>query len=1304
MKGYYHPHRQSGFRRIIIVALYWFVVVGNGYSQGKPPKASDDFVITTTSTSIKVNALNNDNTGNCPRIPTIIKQPSNGRATNVNDLVHYEPKTGVAGLDSLTYGLCKNPDGSYQTTAKVYIGVYRSIPATYTICKGQSLTIKLDNLNGISYLWYNSDAAGAKPISATPSNTLTVTAAGTLWAEMRIKGQPATPRIKITVTENARLAKASIVVAGGNGVGAGNYTYSVNMGGEPSGNLGYVWRVDGAQVSTAASWSSSWTNSDEKLITVEVTDRISKCSTTLSTAHHRLPDDVDNARCFVEPPVMDWTIQEVANTDTKTKIRGYEPPVIGDIDDDGIPEILFVGEKMDKLLIYKGNDLSKPSKTLTVSLPGLAFGLGTVRTKISSGKSKVLIVIYTDNDGYLRAYDINGNIEWTSSVPYVKLMIGIAFNFADFNRDGYAEIYIGNAIFDAATGKLLCQGKGNVGASSMYYRNISHITAVGDVLGNGELQLVAGNQVYRVNITNRNGTAGNSMTLVKQLPDFKMENGANAPADGTTIIADMNRDGRLDVIVRKCLFKNGESMYLYVWTPSLDNNGRLLARKIVPNIATAGFPLIGDIDGDKYPEIVILSGVATADRHHANDSIYAFKYIPGQTVLGKKWGLSHNDASGFTGLTLFDFNQDGMSELVYRDNYNLRIINGSLKSHITGRDTAVYDLSPPIACQSGTAAEYPVVADIDADGHAEIITIGTKTNKAQPPWIESGPIRVFKGADNTPWANARKVWNQGGFNPAYINDDLTVPLNPISPATFFPGKDGKLGTADDIQPYNSFLQQQSSLNANGSLHWPVPDVKFAGAPEATYYGYGDSAVISLELTNIGSNTLESPFHISVYRNTASVANKIQTVAYPRTLAAASTIRVQIPVPRFSSYGSLSKIVIRANDKGDLKHVHEECDYSNNAFEMTLNMPKTVNDVVAMLTNGQEITVNVKQNDAIPSVCSSPAPSITVAPAHGKAKVVNGAVAYSPDNGYYGVDSLVYRFDCASGGVVYGAEARVYVVVNKATAASYFACTGKQAVMGFESIKDVEYFWYSRSTGSSTVASNTRNCTAPSEWLVTPRFRGKVVFPELKLVLNAYPSSLYNYPDIRLSACPDAGDINLSKYIDTLKLTSIQWANVSPGVAINPSSGIVSTNGLNASARVYTLSYTASNVCVSNVKRTVYLEMIPSGRTHPPKDTIVICHKQAENININAILGIEARGKWSYMSKSPHDVDKYVTQSASSSYGGALIMNGKAIYESPIGYHAFRGISNAKKVEFTFESDVNSCLKGEKFKIVIMLLN
>ena len=36
---------------------------------------------------------------------------------------------------------------------------------------------------------------------------------------------------------------------------------------------------------------------------------------------------------------------------------------------------------------------------------------------------------------------------------------------------------------------------------------------------------------------------------------------------------------------------------------------------------------------------------------------------------------------------MFDFNSDGVEEIVYRDESLLRVINGSGKSHITGNDT-----------------------------------------------------------------------------------------------------------------------------------------------------------------------------------------------------------------------------------------------------------------------------------------------------------------------------------------------------------------------------------------------------------------------------------------------------------------------------------------------------------------------------------------------------------------------------------------------------------------------------------------
>ncbi|MDR0756321.1 MAG: hypothetical protein LBF85_00550, partial [Tannerella sp.] len=66
-------------------------------------------------------------------------------------------------------------------------------------------------------------------------------------------------------------------------------------------------------------------------------------------------------------------------------------------------------------------------------------------------------------------------------------------------------------------------------------------------------------------------------------------------------------------------------------------------------------PLTGDIDGDKYPEIVFISGTSTNDVVDNADSIYAFKYVPGDDELAKKWGFHHSDASNFTGLTLFRF-------------------------------------------------------------------------------------------------------------------------------------------------------------------------------------------------------------------------------------------------------------------------------------------------------------------------------------------------------------------------------------------------------------------------------------------------------------------------------------------------------------------------------------------------------------------------------------------------------------------------------------------------------------------------
>ena len=92
----------------------------------------------------------------------------------------------------------------------------------------------------------------------------------------------------------------------------------------------------------------------------------------------------------------------------------------------------------------------------------------------------------------------------------------------------------------------------------------------------------------------------------------------------------------------------------------------------------SSLPAVGDIDGDGRDEIIGLKDA---------NYLSAYKYSPERNVLYEFWTIRHTDISAQTGITLFDFNSDGVEEIVYRDESLLRVINGSGKSYITGKDT-----------------------------------------------------------------------------------------------------------------------------------------------------------------------------------------------------------------------------------------------------------------------------------------------------------------------------------------------------------------------------------------------------------------------------------------------------------------------------------------------------------------------------------------------------------------------------------------------------------------------------------------
>jgi hypothetical protein len=192
---------------------------------------------------------------------------------------------------------------------------------------------------------------------------------------------------------------------------------------------------------------------------------------------------------------------------------------------------------------------------------------------------------------------------------------------------------------------------------------------------------------------------------------------------------------------------NGKPQFALVSNGSLflsDDQGNLLWNVYLGG-GNGGTPTVADLDGDGVPEI----GVAGAGYYTV---VKADGSILWQSVV-------QDYSSSSTGSTAFDFDGDGKVEIVYRDEVRLFALDGATGKTVFSTDSG-----------SLTGAEYPLVADVDADGHADIIVPEDAGRFVG--------IRVFEDLNNS-WVPTRSVWNQFDYSITNINDDLSVPRNPV---------------------------------------------------------------------------------------------------------------------------------------------------------------------------------------------------------------------------------------------------------------------------------------------------------------------------------------------------------------------------------------------------------------------------------------------------------------------------------------------------------------------------------------------
>ncbi len=352
---------------------------------------------------------------------------------------------------------------------------------------------------------------------------------------------------------------------------------------------------------------------------------------------------------------------------------------------------------------------------------------------------------------YVKAFNADGTLRWISNVP-------INFNHdgwgggptvADLDHDGKAEVIFGINVYNHE-GTLKWSKPNEYGQPA---------TTAADVDGDGNMEVISDHSAWKHD--------GTMLWTRTDLNAYHFPSIADFDLDGTPEIALVGAG--------KVIILNG-------------NDGKTFWGPIDLQTAGGGPLNIGDFDGDGFPEL----GTAGEGLYAVIDLQCTGVPLPaGCDREGIRWGIPTKDiSSNVTGSSLFDFEGDGIAEVIYSDECFTRVFEGR---------TGLALFETPV--NTRTATEYPLVADVDGDNNAEIIVVA---NEVVPncsfapwnqgvlgtPWLEApypppfcGPgvvcgyrgLTVYGDAlDN--WVRTRRVWSGHAYHITNINSNGSVPM------------------------------------------------------------------------------------------------------------------------------------------------------------------------------------------------------------------------------------------------------------------------------------------------------------------------------------------------------------------------------------------------------------------------------------------------------------------------------------------------------------------------------------------------
>jgi len=474
----------------------------------------------------------------------------------------------------------------------------------------------------------------------------------------------------------------------------------------------------------------------------------------------------------------------------------------GKVDEQDIPEIVFTSFTSGN---YSSNGTLHAISIVSDkvvdkwSVAGIAPGSSLAGGDIDGNHANGNEVVACGDGGVVKAFHGDGSPFWSAS--YGCYMPSIA----DLDGDGKPEVVVEGGILDGATGTL----------KHAFTPALDGHFVVSDIDGDGKLDVVTPDRGY-----------DNTGTL---FVDTKL--GGTWPA-----IGDFDKNGVPEVVMVDTAahtvsfwhYDVNQTNKFSIVRQSVDINAMFSTNHCASNtygyLHGGGPPTVADFDGDGVPDVglaggigyVVLSGAFVVNQSKTN----------AQTIL---WSTSTTDCSSAqTGSSVFDFDGDGKAEVVYSDEEYLRIYEGPTGS-------VLYQ-----TCNTtGTLVEFPLVADVDNDGHADIVVVSNSYASGNPEYqcndgvhISQAGVRVF-GDSNGAWVRTRRVWNEHPYHITNVNEDGTIPKTELSNWT----QPGLNNFRQNKQPGSEFAAPDAIV----SLH---PQCTSPYALVATVTNIGEAALPS----------------------------------------------------------------------------------------------------------------------------------------------------------------------------------------------------------------------------------------------------------------------------------------------------------------------------------------------------------------------------------------------------------------------------------------------------------------------------